>query len=536
MFLKGKLSLVRRIGTVWKTVNGGKGGIRTHGTASCTPDFESGPFDHSGTFPWEFRRLSYRTVVPEEGAFYMLNSGLTRRLRELLISRHGFGLGVLAAVAVLLYQLLPLPSPFKSGELVVLIRQGPTTYYLDANGDPAGFEYDLVSEFARRQGLGLTLKITDDVTELVDGVADRHAHLAAGWLTVTPERARSLRFGPAYANESEVVVCGPGVRRPASLAELAGVRLEVVRGSSYIERLLEVRQAFPGLRWVEMANATTDELFERVASGLTDCTVEDASTFDMTWHFWPRLAVAMALTEGRDIAWAMPRRADGRLRQAVADFFRSIHDDGWLERLRERYFGHLRRLDEADVQGILTRRLRQLPPLVPHLRAAQDETGLDWRLLAALAYQESQWNPLATSPTGVRGVMMLTSVTADRMGVSNRLDPAQSILAGARYLALLRDQLSAGVPEPDRTWMAMAAYNIGMGHLEDARRLAVRLGKDPDAWGELKDVLPLLAKPAYARGLRFGFARGGEARILTENVRIYYDILRRFEPAHEGWL
>jgi membrane-bound lytic murein transglycosylase F len=222
---------------------------------------------------------------------------------------------------------------------------------------------------------------------------------------------------------------------------------------------------------------------------------------------------------------------DIRLRQALADFFKKIRSDGRLTRLREQYFGQTHQMAEADVQGILTKRTLLLPKLKNAFVQAQEESGLDWRLLAALAYQESQWNPLATSPTGVRGIMMLTSETADRLGVPDRLDIKSSILAGARYLNMLKDELPDRIRDPDRTWMALAAYNLGMGHLEDARRLAQKLGKNPNSWAVLKDVLPLLAKESYAADLRLGFARGGEGRMLAENVRIYYEILKRYEPS-----
>jgi membrane-bound lytic murein transglycosylase F len=446
------------------------------------------------------------------------------RLKAVLLS------GLVAALVVL-WPWLPLSSPYLSGELVVLTRESPTTYYLDANEEPAGFEYELAAEFARRQGLQLRVKVADDVADLMADVGNGRAHLAAGWLAVTSGRAGMVRFGPSYAVDRELVVCGPGVKLPRSLVDLAELRLEVVKGSSHAERLYELRQAFPDLRWIELA-ATSEEVLERAATGLTDCTVADASTYDVVWNYWPGLAAALPLTEHRDIAWALPNDADLRLRQALADFFRGIRRDGWLDDLKERYFGHLRRLDEADVQGVLTRRTRLLPGLRRHFILAQEETGIDWRLLAALAYQESQWDPLATSPTGVRGIMMLTSETADRMGVTDRLDPGASVSAGARYLAMLRDQLPERIPEPDRTWMALAAYNIGMGHMEDARRLAQKLDKNPDAWRDVKDVLPLLAKSGYRASLRLGFARGGEARMLTENVRIYYDILKRFEAGY----
>ncbi len=127
--------------------------------------------------------------------------------------------------------------------------------------------------------------------------------------------------------------------------------------------------------------------------------------------------------------------------------------------------------------------------------------------------------------------MMLTEDTADRLGVENRLDPRESILAGARYLGLLRDQLPPSVSEPDRTWQALAAYNLGPGHFNAGRSLARQLKADADSWYEMKRILPLLAQPKYYERLKSGRARGGEAVILVENIRSYYDILLRHEPA-----
>jgi len=125
---------------------------------------------------------------------------------------------------------------------------------------------------------------------------------------------------------------------------------------------------------------------------------------------------------------------------------------------------------------------------------------------------------------------MLTEDTADRMQVNNRLDPKESIAAGARYLADLMEQLPAGIKGPDRQWLALAAYNLGMGHLNGARQFAPGLKRDPDSWYDMKKVLPLLSRPEYYGRLKSGRARGGEAVIMVENVRTYYDILSRFEP------
>ena len=228
----------------------------------------------------------------------------------------------------------------------------------------------------------------------------------------------------------------------------------------------------------------------------------------------------------------MPKNADPMLINQVNQFFEDIERNGTLHILIDRYFGHIKRLNRLDIIAFLSRRETVLPRYAPTFKQAQELTGIDWRLLAALGFQESHWRPLATSPTGVRGLMMLTSATADDLGVKNRLDPHESILAAGRYLLSLKERLPDTVPEPDRTWMALASYNVGLGHVRDARVLARRHKLNPDSWVNIRKMLPLISRSEYYKTLKYGFARGGEAVILTENVRNYYDILKRHEEPH----
>ena len=152
---------------------------------------------------------------------------------------------------------------------------------------------------------------------------------------------------------------------------------------------------------------------------------------------------------------------------------------------------------------------------------------LDWRLLAAMSYQESYWNPRAVSPTGVRGIMMLTEATARQLGVPDRMDVRQSVHGGGAYLRTLIDRLPADIPEPDRTWMALASYNVGYNHLEDARILTQKQGADPNKWNDLKERLPLLAKAAWYTKTKHGYARGYEPVQLVNRIRTYYEVLKK---------
>ena len=234
----------------------------------------------------------------------------------------------------------------------------------------------------------------------------------------------------------------------------------------------------------------------------------------------------------RELAFAIPAQWHTELQTPLDEFITRSNQDGLLRRLYDRHYGHVQRVSPE----LITRFLSDVRSLLPKYRAdfqrAQERTGLDWRLVAALAYHESHWDSLATSSTGVRGLMMLTEDTADRLGVSNRLDPAQSIRGGADYLRDLMDQLPASITLPDRLWFALAAYNLGMGHLNGGRAIATGMARDADNWYEMKSVLPLLSRPEVYERLKSGRARGGEAVILVENVRNLFGVLARIEPAY----
>lgn len=188
-------------------------------------------------------------------------------------------------------------------------------------------------------------------------------------------------------------------------------------------------------------------------------------------------------------------------------------------------FAHLEAMQYGSNKLFAQRIETRLPRYRGLMQSAAREYGLDWPLLAAMSYQESFWNPDATSPTGVRGLMMLTLQTAKELSVTDRLDPRESIHGGARYFAQLRDRLPASVAEPDRTWMALAAYNMGMSHLEDARVLTEHKGKNPNAWTEVKQHIPLLQDQRYYKYLPNGYARGKEAVAYVERIRQYHTLL-----------
>ncbi|MBY6017396.1 membrane-bound lytic murein transglycosylase MltF [Halomonas denitrificans] len=398
---------------------------------------------------------------------------------------------------------------------------GPTTYVVEGQG-ASGFDYDLATEFAAYLGVPLKIHAYHTHEALFHAMEAGRVDLMAAGLTSTPTRRQFWRFGPPLYDITNQLVYRNGVMRPRNLGNLHGT-LMVAKGSSHVELLHRHSQEYPDLTWQESSDYDAQELLAMVAEGKLDYTLADSTAVSVTQRFHPELRVAFDLGQPMPIAWALPRTNDSVLFSDLLDFWDSQVRGERLDRLEERYFGHVQGFDYVDTRAFIRATQSKLPRYQPLFeRYAGD---LDWRKLAAISYQESHWNPNARSPTGVRGLMMLTLPTAKRMGIRNRLDPEQSIRGGSEYLQQLLTRLPPRIPEEEAIWFAMAAYNIGLGHLEDARVLTERHGKDPNSWKDVKEYLPLLRKRKYYQNTRYGFARGDEAAHYVDNIRRYYDTL-----------
>lgn len=417
-----------------------------------------------------------------------------------------------------------------AGELRVATRLDAISYRAEPGGTASGFEHDLLQALGAQLGVPVRFQVYPDALKAMDAVLQGEAHLAAAGLGRN-ERL-PLRWSRQLRQVDYVLVSRNDAPEIGSEQALAGHTVGVRRGTAPADALEEMQHRIPGLKIRHPQGGGDQQLLEQVAKGELDLAATDRVHYALAANFFPNLNVVMTLPIKSGIAWAMPQNGAGNLPEEVDAFIAEAERGGTLARLGDRYFGHIRHLDQEDVTAFLARIRDRLPALRRHFQDAQSITGIDWRLLAALAYQESKWDALATSPTGVRGMMMLTEDTADRLGVDDRLDARASIIGGARYFALLRDQLPGDVAEPDRSWMTLAAYNLGMGHFNGARQIAQGLQRDITSWLDIKEVLPLLSKPAFAARLKAGPARGGEAVITAENVRNYYEILSHFEAPY----
>lgn len=412
----------------------------------------------------------------------------------------------------------PPTKPWRE-ELTVIVAR-------DENDADREFEQQLIAMFARQLQTKVRF-LPLPPYKITPLLMEGRAHLAA--MGMRSNEAGGLRFGSSYQSVSEEVVCGVPPRR---LEGLVGKSISVAAGSAQDAALAEARRKLPALRWEPRRDETVANLLAEVATGKLACTIANEEQLALARNFYPKLDAAFDIAEPSRLAWAFAPGGDEALFEKAQAFLAQIKHDGTLRHLLGRYYGHNERLEPIDSVAFITRAKADLPRLRGLFEEAGRVSGIDWRLLAAIGYHESHWNPLATSYTNVRGIMMLTEETADRMGVSNRLDPRQSILAGARYLRLLKEQLPPRIADEERTWLALAAYNQGMGHLEDARVLAAHEGLNADSWEDVKKAMPLLAQPEYIEQTKHGYARGGEAVVLVETVHLYYDMLKHMD-VHE---
>ncbi len=452
-------------------------------------------------------------------------------VRNLTIKKHWrrwTKLTIASSALVLLSSYTPVPSLIDQiktlGELRVVTRTSPLAFYRGPDGVPQGPEYELAHRFADE--LGVRLKITPlrSYAEIYAALESGQAHLAAAGLKIPMQPIPGIEFGPAYQYVHEHLIYRRGGMRPRSLAEIGNADLEITAGSSHAKALGDARNALPDLVWVENASTSSQALLDGVADGTIDYTIADSTEFALAHDVHPDLRIAFDFPDGQPLAWAASNRDPG-FTWDMGRYFSHLKVDGELVGIVNRYYSRIEDTEFAGGPGFMQHLQSRLPLYKQWFVEAAEQSSQDWRLLAAIGYQESKWNPRATSPSGARGLMQLMGETASAAKVTDLSDARQSIFGGARYFRQVYEKIPSHVPEPDRTWFALAAYNIGYGHVEDARVLAQKAGHDPDSWQDVRKYLPLLEQERWYTQTENGYARGREPVRYVDNVRGYRDLL-----------
>ncbi|MDG2289262.1 MAG: membrane-bound lytic murein transglycosylase MltF [Woeseiaceae bacterium] len=417
-----------------------------------------------------------------------------------------------------------LDQVLETGELRVVTRDSPTAYIITPDG-PSGPEFDLAQAFADDLGVALIIDPVASISEILPRLISGKSHMAAAGLSITDTRREYLNFGHPYKSVDVHMIYKLGTGKPRSLDDVLDRSIEITASSSHADLLSTIQMSYPALQWVENADVEVADLLAKVATGEIDITVADSPDFDIQRHFYPDLRVALDLTIGDPIAWGFPKGVGDTLLARADDFLIRSYRNGLLTQVQDRYYGFTKKFDYVGTRNFIRHFKSRLPRYREMFEEAGNQWGVDWRLLAAIGYQESHWRSQARSPTGVRGIMMLTLATAAYLGLDDRLDPKNSIFGGAQYFARQMERVADTVAEPDRTWMALAAYNVGFNHIKDARTIVEWDGGDPDMWVNISKALPLLSQRKWYSRVPYGYARGWEPVLYVNNIRAYYNIL-----------
>ncbi len=414
----------------------------------------------------------------------------------------------------------PLLEQIKSrSKLIVLTTNLPTTYYYSRDNNYTGPEYDMVQSFAKKLNVDVEFKVFNSIKEVLSALKNNEGDLAAAGLTVTNERKKDFDFGPIYQLVDEYLVCHRSKKKVKNPDDLKGINIVVAADTSFIDTL----KNFPAATWKVNNESNTEELITQVANKKINCTISDSTLFNISRRYHTEIQEKFIFSNKTKLAWLINKNNPDLL-AAINNWFTEYKNNNDLDHMLEKYYGYIEIFDYVDTHVFLKKLKTILPKYKQFFIDAAQINGLEPSMLAAQSYQESHWNRKAKSPTGVRGIMMLTLPVAKSMGVTNRLHAKQNIYAGAKFLAKMKNMIP-DVNEPDRTWLALAAYNIGRGHFRNAQSLAKKLNKNPDRWSEMKEVLPLLSKKKYYKDLSYGYARGNEPVRYVERIRNYNELL-----------
>lgn len=416
----------------------------------------------------------------------------------------------------------------KTKRLNVVLLNAPSTYYIGAEG-AQGFEYDLLSAYAKHLDVDLNITTANTIKEAIRLSKQPHIHITSASLAKTKEREKNFNFGPSYFEVQEQVVCNRGMilngTFPRNIEELAGLRISVGEETSYSETLRSLQNDGYDINATFDADLSTEELLELVASREIDCTVADSNIYALNQRYMPQIEAAFIISGREQLAWVLAEDSK-KLEADMYSWLNSFNQSGKLAQLKDHYYSYILFFDYYDNTMFYKRVKSRLPKYKHYFKEYGERYNIPWTLLAAQSYQESHWNPKAKSFTGVRGLMMLTRKTAKLLGVKNRLDPKESIEGGTRHLNQMLKNVPDEVEGENRLKFALAAYNVGMGHIADAQTLAVKMGLNKNIWSDLKKVLPLLSQKKYYKTLKHGYARGSEPVRYVDSIYDYRDILQ----------
>ena len=424
-----------------------------------------------------------------------------------------------------------LDTILKTKKLNVVLLNSPSTYYIGIN-EPQGFEYDLLKAYADYLGVELNITTAHTVKEAIELSKNPNIHITSASITRTPQREQKFNFGPSYFEVQEQVICNRsmlgGRDFPRDVEDLEGLKIIVGEDTSYKDTIVSLQEDGYEINATFSSEYSTEELLDMVSKHEIDCTIADSNIYSINLRYFPEMALAFTISQREQLAWILADNSK-KLKANMYTWLNEFNNQGKLAELKDHYYSYVLFFDYYNTKMFYKRLKTRLPKYKKYFQEAGTRFGIPWTLLASISYQESHWNPNAKSFTGVRGLMMLTKNTAKLLGVKNRLNPKESVIGGTRHIKQMLKFVPEDVTGENRLKFALAAYNIGLGHIKDAQSLAKQIGLNHNTWNDLKRVLPLLSQKKYYKTLKFGYARGEEPVRYVEAIYNYKDILEKQE-------
>jgi membrane-bound lytic murein transglycosylase F len=421
----------------------------------------------------------------------------------------------------------------KRGSLRVLTRNNAVSYFLH-QGTQRGFDYELIKMFAKEHGLRLDVIVPPHANDLIPWLLEGKGDVIAAQMAVTDSRQEKIAFSEPYLFVDEVLVQHVSEPPLTTLSELRGKTIVVRKSSSY-RSTLDALAATHGPFTIVDADEEleTEQLVAMVGRGEIAMTVADSTIAKNELAHRSDIQVSLSLTDEDPIAFGV-RKENAALAKALDAFVQQHYRKLDYNVIRQRYFESAQTAEFAqDMEKV-----GQLSPYDDLIKLRSEQYGLDWRLMASQAYQESRFDPAAKSWSGAMGLFQVMPRTGAELGFTELHDPEQGVHAGIKYMAKLIDQFDEDLPFKQRVRFALASYNVGKGHVEDARRLAVKMGLNPNKWfGHVEKAMLRLADPKVARTTKYGYCRAEEPVNYVSEIQTRYEnyltLVKDLGPAGE---
>ncbi len=414
-----------------------------------------------------------------------------------------------------------LPQIKKKGELTMLTRNSSLSFFR-YRGEEMGFQYELAKAFAKSLGLKLNVKVANSNAEMLQMLENGEGDLIAYNFPVTKKYKDSINFCGVEVISHQVLVQRRNEGHEIdNVTELIGKDVYVKPGKHY-DRLVNLDKELGGginIHKVDNDSITEEDLIMKVSSGEIDYAISDDNLAQYNKTYYPNIKIDTPISFDQRSSWAV-RKNTPLLEKAANEWNKQIFGTRFYKNLISRYFVQSKTFQQGSILSIKDGKISHFDNL---FKKYSKEINWDWRLLAALAYTESNFDPEVVSWAGARGLMQLMPSTALKMGVmpGKENDPEESVKAAVKYIKITDKKFSNIKDDKERVKFILAAYNAGAGHVFDAMALAEKYGKNKYKWdNNVAEFILLKSNEEYYNDpvCKSGYFRGKETYNFVNNV------------------